>query len=90
MKLLHLLLLPWLIAAAHAWAGENAMSRVEQSCVKIPTPQARADCEKRQKDAMTAFEKEKKATQKDEAAAPRKKNDLCFTRSSTGEVVCPN
>lgn len=90
MKIRHLLPLHLLISATFACAGENAMSRVEQSCVKVPAPQARADCERRQKESMAAFEKEKKAKQKAEAPSPQKKSDLCFTRNATGEVVCPN
>ena len=34
-----------LIPMAFAAAGENALSRVEQSCLKYPTPEARANCE---------------------------------------------
>ncbi len=79
-----------LFPAALACAGGNALFRVEQSCVKVPTPEARADCERRQKEAMAAFEKEKKVKQKAAEAGGQKKNELCFTRKTSGEVVCPN
>ncbi len=86
-KLAPLLLLT---AAACVYAGENAMARIEQSCVKYPTPDARAECEKRQKETMAAFEKDQKAKKKAAEGEGKKANDLCFTRKATGEVVCPN
>ncbi len=80
-----------LIPMALAVAGENALSRVEQSCLKYPTPEARANCESKKKETMAAFEKEEKAKkQAADADSPKKKNDLCFTRKATGELVCPN
>ena len=80
-----------LIPMAFATAGENALSRVEQSCLKYPTPEARANCEGKKKETMAAFEKEEKAKkQAADADGTKKKNDLCFTRKTTGEVVCPN
>ncbi len=79
-----------LIPMAFACAGENALSRAEQSCIKYPTPDARAECEKKHKETMAAFEKEKKAEKKAAETGGQKKNDLCFTRKATGEVVCPN
>lgn len=40
---------------------------------------------------MAAFEKHEKAKkQAADADGPKKKDDLCFTRKATGEVVCPN
>lgn len=80
-----------LIPMALAGAGENALSRVEQSCLKYPTPEARANCESQRKETMAAFDKEEKAKkQAADADSPKKKSDLCFTRKATGEVVCPN
>ena len=94
MKLKQLTPILLLIPMAIACAGENALARVEQSCIKYPTPEARADSEKVKKSTMDAFESEKKAEQKKatEAGGPdqKKRNDLCFTRQATGEVVCPN
>lgn len=89
LRLTHLLLL---LPITFANAGENALSRIEQSCVKYPTPEARADCEKSKKESMAAFETQKKAAEKasTDVGEPKKKNDLCFTRKATGEVVCPN
>ena len=81
-----------LLSITFANAGENALSRIEQSCIKYPTPEARADCEKSKKESMTAFENLKKAAEKTsaEGGEQKKKNDLCFSRKATGEVVCPN
>ncbi len=74
-----------------AYAGENALSRAEHSCLKSPTPETRAICESKKKETMAAFEKEEKAKkQAADADGQKKKNDLCFTRKATGEVVCPN
>jgi hypothetical protein len=80
-----------LIPMVFANAGENALSRAEHSCLKSPTPETRAICESQKKETMAAFEKEEKAKQRAAGAdGQKKKNDLCFTRKATGEVVCPN
>jgi hypothetical protein len=82
-----------LLPLTAAVAGENALWRVEQSCIKYATPESRAECERDQKATMAAFDKEKKSKEKKakETGEPgKKKNDLCFTRKATGEVVCPN
>ena len=79
-----------LIPMALACAGENALSRAEHSCTKYPTPDARAECEKKNREVMAVFEQEKKAEKKASETGGPKKNDLCFTRKATGEVVCPN
>lgn len=82
--------------AVTSWAAGNALWQAEQSCIKYPTPSARAECEKKRKEDQSAFDKERQK-KKDEAKprgdAPtdaKKKNDLCFKRESTGETVCPN
>lgn len=91
MKIQKLLPILLLVPMAAAYAGENALARIEQSCNKYPTPETRADCEKKNKETMAAFDKEEKAKQKaTDAGGQKKKNDLCFTRKATGEVVCPN
>lgn len=92
MKIHRLTPLLLLIPMALAYAGENALARIEDSCNKNPTPESRAECEKKKKEVMTAFDKEEKAQQKKAAQAggDPKKDGLCFTRKATGEVVCPN
>ncbi len=90
MKIRRLTPLLLLFSMAFASAGENALARIEQSCSKYPTPESRAECEKKNKEVMAAFDKEKKAQKKAaEIGGPEKKNGLCFTRKATGEVVCP-
>lgn len=85
-----------LCAAFQAHAGDsplNALARTEEVCVKYPTPQARAECQQRHKATDAALAREQERQRTDQAAtghANPKKNDLCFTRKSTGEVVCPN
>lgn len=86
-----------LCAAFHAHAGDsplNALARTQEVCVKYPTPQARAECVQKQKQTDSALARERaqaeKADQPSLGGSAPKKNDLCFTRKSTGEVVCPN
>lgn len=91
MKIHRLTPLLLLIPLAFAAAGENALSRAEHSCLKSPTPETRANCENNKKETMAAFEKEEKAKKQAAGAdGQKKKNELCFTRKATGEVVCPN
>ena len=81
-----------------AWGAGSAFWQAEQSCIKYPTPSARTECEKQQKEGQLAFEKELKRKKKEDEAKPsdeahtdtKKKNGLCFKRESTGETVCPN
>mgnify|MGYP003528234338 CR=1 FL=1 len=82
-----------------AHAADGVLLRAWDSweyCAKFPTPETRADCESKRKESMSAFDKEQRAKQKAEKAADSLGNDskgkdgLCFTRKSTGEVVCPN
>ena len=92
MKIKTLLSLSLLIPVSTAFAGENALFRIENSCLKLPPSEARTECMKKDREVAAAFERERK---KEEAASKRqdgdrpKKNDLCFTRRDTGEVVCP-
>ncbi len=82
-----------LCVALSSAQADNALARIEQSCAKFPSPSAQAECRQKEKAAMAAFEKERKKDdpkidfKKEDAA---KKSDLCFTRKSTGEQVCPN
>lgn len=76
-----------------AYAGENALFRHSDSCLKYPPSDARAECMKKEREVSATFAKERKR----EEAAPRRsehdpsrKNELCFKREATGEIVCPN
>jgi hypothetical protein len=61
-----LLLLPLVASALSACAVGNALWQAEQSCLKYPTPDTRAECEKRSRATDTAYVKE---TEKSEAQA---------------------
>ena len=93
MKLKLLLPVALLLPVSTAFAGENALFRIDNSCLKLPPSEARTECMKKERETAAAFEKERN---KEEAASRRpegerpKKNDLCFTRRDSGEVVCPN
>ncbi len=77
-----------------ACGTDTFLGRAEESCIKYPTPEARADCEQRHRQAFSDFNKQqdqdKKAQRDAEKEAPSKPNGLCFKRQSTGELVCPN
>jgi hypothetical protein len=70
------------------------LMKAEEVCVKYPTPDARAECERRNSRTRIEFEKQqaqdKKAQRAAEQDAPSKPNSLCFKRQPTGELVCPN
>ena len=74
--------------------GMNSpLVRSQEICNKYPTPDARADCERRYKDIETAIQKQKDADarrERDAKGETVKPNDLCFRRQSTGELICPN
>jgi hypothetical protein len=82
-----------LLSLSSTFAGENALFKAENSCLKYPPSDARADCMKKEREAAAAFEKQRKlemdASKSAESDRPTK-NDLCFTRKATGELVCPN
>jgi hypothetical protein len=61
-----LLLLPLVASALSACAVGNALWQAEQSCLKYPTPDTRAECEKRSRATDAAYVKE---TEKSEAQA---------------------
>lgn len=77
-----------------ACSTASVLGRAEQSCLKYPTPTARAECEARVKADNAAFLKESQknaeAPSADAKGEVPKKSGLCFKRKSTGEVVCPN
>jgi len=77
-----------------ACGTDGFFGQAEGSCVKFPTPEARAECEQRHRQALSDFKKQqeqdKKAQREAEKAAPQKPNSLCFKRQPSGELVCPN
>ena len=81
-------------ALLSACGTDGFFGRAEGSCVKYPTPEARADCEQRFKQIRSDFKKrqdqDEKAQRESERDAPAKPNGLCFKRQSSGELVCPN
>ncbi len=82
-----------LLPLSIAFAGENALFKVSNSCLKVPPSDARIECMKAQREANAAFAKERQreeAASKNTDSARPKQNDLCFTRKATGERVCPN
>lgn len=78
--------------------GQNGfLARTGQTCEKLPPSDERIACEKRVKASLAAAEKQRAQEQADarkleEApdAVSERARKLCFTRQSTGEVVCPN
>lgn len=73
------------LGAGHALA--EPIVRGMPSCLKLPPSQERQDCIEKHKRIEAGFDKE---YQKLQSQDKRKKDDLCFTRRSTHEVVCPN
>ena len=78
----------------NACGANGFLERVTEVCNKYPTPDARADCERRTSDSQDAFKKQKEENDKKQRASDKgdttKPDGLCFTRQSTGERVCPN
>lgn len=94
-----LLLLPFflLVPLLNACGSSGFLASTEQTCNKYPPSDERTACEKKNKEILSAAEKQRaqeraEAQKSVEKADPAsgKKNDLCFTRQSTGERVCPN
>ena len=82
-----------LLPLSIAFAGENALFQLENSCVKYPPSDARTECMKKERETAAAFEKERQREEgvsKSAESGRSKKNDLCFTHKATGELVCPN
>ena len=77
-----------------ACGTDTFLGRAEESCVKYPTPEARANCEQRHRQALSDFNKQQEQDKKAQRAAqkevPEKPNGLCFKRQPSGELVCPN
>ena len=77
-----------------ACGTDTFLGRAEESCVKYPTLEARANCEQRHRQALSDFnkqqEQDKKAQREADKDAPANPNVLCFKRQPSGELVCPN
>lgn len=85
-----------LTLALSGCAADSPLGKAELSCVRLPTPDARAECAARQKAQMDAFlaqeraaAQQRRAIDLDPPSAPKDKPG-CFRRQSTGELVCPN
>lgn len=78
--------------------GQNGfLARTGQTCEKLPPSTERIACEQKVKASLAAAEKQRAQEQADARKledAPDVSSDrakkLCFTRQSTGELVCPN
>lgn len=77
-----------LAVAGPAPAFDGELLRVEQ-CHASPSPVARFECEKQQRERDDAQRKELQVKRVKDARE-KKNSTLCFTRKSTGERVCPN
>jgi hypothetical protein len=83
------------LASLLAACGINGpVAKAEFTCNKYPSHDAKADCERREKDTKAAMRQEEQARESRQREAERadtaRPKDLCFTRQSTGERVCPN
>ena len=75
--------------------ADNALLLWPGACTKLPTPEARDDCERRQRRTGDAWDQEQQARQQASRtlrmkAARDRAEDLCFTRRADGERVCAN
>ncbi len=70
------------------------LARAQEICNKYPTPDARAECEQRDKQTQAAMQHQKaqdaREQQSREVGDGQPSGSLCFVRKSTGERVCPN
>jgi hypothetical protein len=77
--------------AATGHAGSDAWLKAAGDCAKHTSPDARRECEAKQKAAMDAFKKEQdRSLSEPTTPTPSPPNDLCFTHPQTGERMCPN
>jgi hypothetical protein len=94
-RVLPLLALGLLALAGSAHATGQGPLLWPEACSRLPTPESRGECEGRQRRVLESWEQEDQARHQ---AARRiqlkpkrdRGEDLCFTRSSTGERVCAN
>ncbi len=91
MKTIALLVALSAVGLLSACGTNTFLGRAGESCVKYPTPEARADCEQRHWQALSDFnkqqEQDKKAQREAEKEAPAKHNGLCFKRQPSGACV---
>ncbi len=84
----------FLVSALCGCAAVDFLANAEGSCIKFPTPEARADCEQRQRQTQSEFKKlqaqDQKAQRASEKDVPAKPNGLCFRHQPSGQWVCPN
>lgn len=76
-----------------AFAGENALFRHSDSCLKYPPSDVRTQCLAKECESAAAIKREQlreESASKGTYSASAEKNDLCFTRKASGEVICPN
>jgi hypothetical protein len=94
MRLISFLVALCLAGLLSACGTDTFLGRAGESCVKYPTPEARANCEQRHRQALSDFnkqqEQDKKAERATQQEAPAKPYNLCFKRQPSGELVCPN
>jgi len=94
MKPMVFLVALWFSGLLSACGTEGFFGRAVESCVKYPTPEARANCEQRHRQALSDFNKQQeqdtKAQREAEKDVPQKPHGLCFKRQPSGELVCPN
>ncbi|MFM2059952.1 MAG: hypothetical protein RLY71_4337 [Pseudomonadota bacterium] len=78
--------------------GQNGfLARTGQTCEKLPPSAERIACEQKVKASLAAAEKQRAQEQAEArkledapGVASDRAKKLCFTRQSTGELVCPN
>jgi hypothetical protein len=77
-------------SAAHAVS--DAWLKAAGDCAKHSSPDARLECEAKQKAAMQAFKKQQDlgSAEPNTPPTPAPPKDLCFTVPQTGERMCPN
>lgn len=81
-----------------ACASDGFLARTAHSCNKIPPSDERIACQQKVKETLDAAEKQrakeqadaKKSEENPGATSTDRTKNLCFTRQSTGELVCPN
>jgi hypothetical protein len=81
------------VSTAHAL--DNWLLKAAGDCLKHASPDARLACQKEQKAAIKLFEDSKKSEPSAPTAPigtpqPTPKNDLCFKRPESQELLCPN
>lgn len=79
----------FVVATGHA--GSDAWLKAAGDCAKHSNPDARRECEAKQKAALDAFKKEKeRSSLTPPSQPPAAPSDLCFTHPQTGVRMCPN